>query len=144
MVRLARGGFWSLVGEAGSRAFSFASAIAVARWLGVADYGAFALIQSTLALLLTFAVFGMGHTSSRYIAACRDTDLSRVEGINNLALLFAALTGLITMAALFVAAPYVATTVLGTPELTGPPLHRGTASASFRAFGSGGRYDSRF
>ncbi len=31
MVRLARGGFWSLAGEAGSRAFSFASAIGAVR-----------------------------------------------------------------------------------------------------------------
>jgi hypothetical protein len=40
-ARLARGGFWSLVGDAGSRAFSFMSAIIVARWLGVAEFGAF-------------------------------------------------------------------------------------------------------
>jgi len=120
MVRLARGGFWSLVGEAGSRAFSFASSIVVARWLGVVDYGAFAVIQSTLAMLLTFAVFGMGATSTRYIAAYRNTDLARVERINSLALLFAACTGLVMMAALFVASPHVATTVLGAPELTGP------------------------
>jgi O-antigen/teichoic acid export membrane protein len=120
MVRLARGGFWSLVGEAGSRAFSFTSAIVVARWLGVADYGAFALIQSTLAILMTFALFGMGATSTRYIAAYRNTDLARVEGINSLAMLFAAFTGLVMMAALFVAAPHLATTVLGAPELMGP------------------------
>jgi O-antigen/teichoic acid export membrane protein len=120
MVRLARGGLWSLAGEAGSRASSFISAIIVARWLGVAEYGAFALIQSTLALLLTFAVFGMGHTTSRYIAALRNTDVTRVQGINSLVLLFAALTGIVTTAALFVAAPYFATTILAAPELAGP------------------------
>jgi len=120
MGRLARGGFWSLIGDAGSRAFSFTSAIFVARWLGVAEYGAFALVQSTLAMLMTFAHFGMGHTSSRHIAAFRNTDQARIERINSLALLFAALTGVVAMVALFVAAPYVATTLLGAPELTGP------------------------
>jgi O-antigen/teichoic acid export membrane protein len=120
MVRLARGGFWSLVAEAGSRAFSFASAIVVARWLGVGEYGAFALIQSTLATLMTFALCGMGLTSARYIGALRNTDLARVERINSLALLFATLTGLVTMVALFVAAPYVASTFLGEADLTGP------------------------
>jgi O-antigen/teichoic acid export membrane protein len=107
-------------GEAGSRTWSFASAIVVARLLGVAEYGAFALIQGTLAMLMTFATFGMGHTSARYIAALRNSDLARVEGINGLALLFAAFTGLVMTAALFLAAPHVATTVLGAPELTGP------------------------
>jgi O-antigen/teichoic acid export membrane protein len=120
MVRLARGGFWSLVGEAGSRAFSFASAIVVARWLGVVDYGAFVLMQGTLAMLMTFAVFGTGHTTSRYIAALRNTDVTRVQGIHSLVLLFAALTGVVTTAVLFVAAPYLATTLLAAPELAGP------------------------
>jgi O-antigen/teichoic acid export membrane protein len=45
--------------------------------------------------------------------------LARVERINSLALLFAALTGLITMVALFIAAPFVATTLLGAANLTG-------------------------
>src|SRR5258707_15580981 len=82
MVRLARGGLWSLLGEAGSRACSFASAIVVARWLGVAEYGAFALVQGTLAMLTTFAVFRLGHTSTRHIAPSRNTHLARAEGTN--------------------------------------------------------------
>jgi hypothetical protein len=44
-IMVGRGGFWSLAREAGSRAFSFMSAISVAWCLGVADYGDFALIQ---------------------------------------------------------------------------------------------------
>lgn len=118
--RLASGGFWSLAAEVGSRPLAFAGAIIVARWLGVAEFGVFALIQSTLLMMATFAVFGMEHTSSRYIAAYRSTDPARIQGVANVALLFSGLTGLVGSAALFVAAPYVATNLFRTPELVGP------------------------
>lgn len=118
--RLVKGGFWSLMGEAGSRALSFAAAVVVARFLGVAEFGAFALVQSTLAMLTTFAMFGMGHTSSRFIAAYRDADPARAESICGVSLRFAAVTGLLASAALFAAAPYIAGGALNAPELTGP------------------------
>lgn len=118
--RLASGGFWSLAGEAGSRSLAFAGAIVVARWLGVAEFGAFALIQSTLAMLMTFALFGMGLTSTRYIAAFRNTEPARIEGIASLALYFSVLTGLAAAILLFAAAPYVATDLFRAPELETP------------------------
>ncbi len=118
--RLATGGFWALAGEAGSRALSFAAAIVVARLLGAADFGAFALVQSTLFTLATFAGFGMGHTSTRYIAAYRDSDPARAEAVSGVALRFAAAMGLLFAGVLLVGAPYVATTILGASELTTP------------------------
>jgi len=118
--RLASGGFWSLIGDVGSRAFAFAGAIVVARTLGVEDYGAFVLIQSTVGMLMTFAMFGMGHTSTRYIAAYRNTERGRIEGIAGLTLWFAVLSGLLAAAALFAAAPYVATSFLKAPEVSAP------------------------
>jgi O-antigen/teichoic acid export membrane protein len=117
--RLASGGFWSLAGDAGSRVLSFASAIIVARLLGVAEFGAFALIQSTLVMLMTFAAFGMGHTSTRFIAAYRDTAPERLEKIAGTTLLFAIISGLLAAVGLFVMAPWIAERMLRAPELVG-------------------------
>jgi O-antigen/teichoic acid export membrane protein len=118
--RLARGGSWSLAGEAGARAFTFAASIATARLLGATEFGAFALVQSTLLMLVTFATFGMGHTATRYVAAYREHDPSRVESVGSLTLYFAAATGFLFAGVLFIAAPYLATEVLDAPELSAP------------------------
>ena len=50
----------------------------VARLLGVLEFGAFALIQGTLMMFTTFTAFGMGQTTSRYIAAWRTSQLERI------------------------------------------------------------------
>jgi O-antigen/teichoic acid export membrane protein len=118
--RLASGAFWSLVGETGTRALSFIGAVLVARWLGAADFGAFALVQGTITTFTIFATFGMGHTASRYIAAYRASAPERIEGIASLTLAFAALMGLVAAVVLFLAAPWIAQTLLKAPELAGP------------------------
>jgi O-antigen/teichoic acid export membrane protein len=118
--RLAAGGFWSMAGEVVARGLSFATAIAVARLLGAAEFGGFALLQSTLLMLVTFATFGMGHTATRYVAAYRAHDPSRVEAVGTLSLYFAAAMGLLFACLLFAAAPHVASEVLGEPGLSRP------------------------
>ncbi|MBL8552332.1 MAG: oligosaccharide flippase family protein [Hyphomonadaceae bacterium] len=118
--RLASGSFWSLVGEAGGRAFSFVSTILVARWLGIEDYGAFALAQSTLLTVSAFAAFGLGLTSSRYIAAFRDSDPAQVESVNGIALTFSTVSGALCALAIFFAAPYLASEILRHPDLAVP------------------------
>ncbi len=102
------------------RAFGFAGSILVARWLGVEDFGAFALIQSTLQMLTTFAMFGMGSTAARYIAALRTSEPNRVEGIISSTIAFSIYTGLIAGGILLFAAGYIASEVLEAPELTTP------------------------
>jgi O-antigen/teichoic acid export membrane protein len=120
MRRLASGGFWSLSGDAGARTFAFASAIVAARWLGVADFGAFVLVQSTLGMLTTFASFGMGLTSTRFIAAYRNDEPHRIESTASLSLWFSILTGFLAAVVLFGVAPIVATKILAAPQLEGP------------------------
>jgi O-antigen/teichoic acid export membrane protein len=120
MRRLASGGFWLLAGDVGARALAFASAIVAARWLGVADFGAFVLVQSTLGMLMTFASFGMGPTSTRYVAAYRNGEPHRIEGIASLSLWFSVLIGFVAAVALFGVAPVMATKVLAAPQLESP------------------------
>lgn len=118
--RLIIGAFWSLVGEAGSRALSFLAAVIVARVLGVLEFGAFALIQGTLAGFMTFAAFGMGQTTSRYVAYYRANDPLRIPELSSLSLAFSSFTGLLASGLLFAATPYIAVDILKAPELAAP------------------------
>ncbi len=120
--RIAVGGFWSLVGDAGARVLALATAMIVARYLGVAGYGEYTLVQSTLAALMAMAQFGMGATATRSIAACRTIEPHRVNAIAAGCLTMALLTGLVSAIALFIAVPWIAADILRAPSLIGP-LH---------------------
>lgn len=120
MRRLARGGLWSLLGDAGARVLTFAGAVLVARALGATEFGAFALVQSTLGMLGAFALAGMGLTSTRYIAACRDGSPERLGGIIGLTVWLAVGSGLLMALLLLLGAPLIAARGLGAPELTTP------------------------
>ena len=56
-----------------SRALSLAAAILVARTLGKVVYGELGIIQSTVGMFGTLAGFGMGTTSSKFVAEFRFT-----------------------------------------------------------------------
>jgi O-antigen/teichoic acid export membrane protein len=111
------GAFWSLLGEAGSRGLSFLGAIVAARTLGLREFGAFAIIQGTLAAFVTFAAFGMGQTTTRYIAACRVNNPRRIAGLSSFSLLFSCFSGLLFAGLWFAASPFIATDMLKAPEL---------------------------
>ena len=69
--RLARGTFWSLAGAVVSRLLGLASFVIVARILGKSGYGHFGIIQSTVGMFGVFAGFGLGQTSTKYVAELR-------------------------------------------------------------------------
>ena len=64
-----------------SRALSLAAAILVARTLGKVVYGELGIIQSTVGMFGTLAGFGMGTTSSKFVAEFRDKDPQRAGRI---------------------------------------------------------------
>lgn len=116
-LRLASGGVWSLAGDIVARALAFAGSVLVARWLGVVEYGAFALIQSAIGMMAVFAQFGLGHTATRFIATTRDCQPYRIEAIASITLAFAVLTGLVTTFLLFSGASLLARNWLNEPQL---------------------------
>jgi O-antigen/teichoic acid export membrane protein len=118
--RLVNGATWSLLGEAGSRAFTFLAALVLARLLGVASFGAFTLIQGTLAMFLTFATLGMGQTTSRHVAIYRVSDPARIPNVTSMSLLLSGGAGLLCATAMVAAAPAIAEKILGAPQLVMP------------------------
>jgi len=118
--RLKDGARWSLIGEAGSRALSFIAAAVVARLLGIAEFGGYALIQGSLAMFMTFAAFGIGQTTGRYVAALKNIEPSRIPALSSLGLLFSTISGAVAVIALWMLAPSIASVILNAPELSAP------------------------
>jgi O-antigen/teichoic acid export membrane protein len=69
LYRLAHGTFWSLLGTV---------------MLGVADFGAYGMVQSTLEMFGLFAGFSLGATSSKYLAAYKTKDKEKASRILSL------------------------------------------------------------
>lgn len=130
--RLAKGAFWSLAGNAISRASSFLATVIVARMLGKEQFGGFGIIQSTIGVLSPLAGFGLGVTATKYVAEFRETTPSRAGRILKLSGLLAWLTGGVAGIVLLFVAPLVAVKALGAPELA-PELRIGSLLVLFGA-----------
>jgi O-antigen/teichoic acid export membrane protein len=131
-VRLARGVFWSLVGAVISRALGVLSSIIVARLVGIAAFGEFTMIQSTVGLFGTVAGLGLGITATKYVAELRESHPVRCGRIIGLILMVATAGGLVAGAALLLFAPWLAAKTLAAPHLA-PLLQVGSALVLFNA-----------
>ena len=116
--RLARGAFWSVLGGVSARALALLSAIIVARLLGREGYGEIGIVQSTLGMFGVFAGFGLGSTSTKYIAEYREKDPGKAGRIASL-VFFVSLVSAGTMMALTVGlAPWLSRSILSRPDLS--------------------------
>jgi O-antigen/teichoic acid export membrane protein len=130
--RLVHGTLWSILGAVVSRSLGLVAFVIVARALGKAGYGRFGIIQSTIGMFGVFAGFGLGQTSTKYVAELRDKDPERAGKIMAMAGLVAQISGILMAALLFVFAPWLASNSLAAPELT-PLLRIGSFILIFEA-----------
>ena len=117
--RLAAGAFWSLGGALSSRALALLSTILVARILGARGFGELSMLQGTVGLFGTVAGFGLGMSSTKYVAELRRADPPRAGRIITLAALTSWATGAVIGLTLALAAPWVADRTLAAPQLAG-------------------------
>jgi len=116
--RLASGAFWSLIGAVATHGMMLLAFVFVAWILGQASFGQLGMVRSTVSTFGTFAGFGLGLTATRYLARYRNNDPQRAGRILALAGAFTLATGVLAGGALFVCAPYIASGMLGAPQLT--------------------------
>lgn len=119
-LRLARGVFWSVGGTVISRGMMLCATILVARIMGKTVYGELGMIQSTFGMFGVFAGFGLGLTSTKYVAEFRQNNPVRAGRIIGLSGLFAMASGGIISLGVLISAPWLAEHTINAPHLTGP------------------------
>jgi O-antigen/teichoic acid export membrane protein len=122
--RLARGAVWSFIGAAISRVLALLASIFVARVLVKEAYGALGVIQGTVGLFGSFAGFGLGLATTKYVSEYRKTDPAKAGRIIAFASLVTCATGTGASLAFFLSSDYLARRVLAAPALS-PELRIG-------------------
>ena len=65
---LARDSFWAVVGNGLGNAFLLLAGIFIARLLGKDLYGEYGVVKTTMMYSATFATFGLGITSTKFLS----------------------------------------------------------------------------
>lgn len=117
--RLAKGAFWSLFGALLSKGLGLLSFILVARMLGKVGFGELGIIQSTVGMFGVFAGFGLGLTSTKYVAEFRKKDPAKAGRIMALSGLVALCSGGVMAIALIIFSPWLAANTIAAPHLKG-------------------------
>lgn len=115
--RLSSGVFWTLIGTASWRVFNAISTIFVARILGPQVYGEYGLILSTIRMISIYARFGLGPTTTKYIAELREKDPLRANRILQLTLFLSFYLCSSISIVLLVGSEFFAEHILGNQEL---------------------------
>lgn len=116
-TRLVRGSLLNLVAMSMNQGSTLIVNILLARVLGQAVFGEYAIVQSTLLMAATFAELSLGFTAMKHLASTRDSDLERTGRLmvffNRLSL------GLGFVALLLVAglSPWIASSLLNSDQL---------------------------
>ncbi len=78
---IAKDSSWAIVGSAIGKALTMVAGIVIARLLGAEIYGEYGMIKSTLVYGAIFSTFGLGYTTTKYIAQCKAGDAATIRGI---------------------------------------------------------------
>lgn len=73
--------FWAVSGNGIGNFLMLLSGILIARFLGKDLYGEYGIVKSTMFLMSLFATFGLGDTSTKYIAEYIQKDASQIRNI---------------------------------------------------------------
>ena len=131
LYRLAHGTFWSLLGTVVSMVFSLVATIAIARMLGVADFCAYGMVQSTLEMFGLFAGFSLGATSSKYLAEYKTKDKEKDSRILSLTNTFTIISSGIIGLVIYLSSSWIADDTLKRIDLA-PLLSIGALFYSYR------------
>jgi O-antigen/teichoic acid export membrane protein len=115
--RLQAGIVLNLLGAVFNQGSTFVFTIVAANILGKEVFGKYGMVQSTLVTLSQVAQFACGYTATKYIAEFRSTDKAKTGRIISVLFTTISLSAGIVALGLFVAVPWLATTVLRAPEL---------------------------
>lgn len=108
---------WNLLGAVATQGSTLVGNVLVARALGVTEFGAFSIVQSTLVTASMVSQLGTGLTATRFVAEFLERDPQRAMRIAAMVHVVSLVAGLIFAAALWVGADWLAAAALGNPQL---------------------------
>lgn len=109
--------FWNLIAVIFNQGGTFLIQIIIARIMGRASYGEYAMIYVTLFSLATISQLATGYTVTRYLAEYHSLDKVRAGRIMGLCSAICTATGCLAVLALLGGAPWLAASALKAPHL---------------------------
>jgi len=117
LVRFLRYACWNVVSIGLARCLNMVAMLVASRILGPEEYGRLGVVQSTVAMLCTFAGFGLGLTATRFVARYRRSNPARaaeiISGLQGLSIV----GGLSIAALTTLGGPWLAKHVLSNADL---------------------------
>lgn len=117
-LRLISGAYWAFIGTAVARGVTLISSIIVVRFLGKIEYGELAIVISTVSVFQTLGGFGLGITSSKYVAEFRFSDPQKAADIMAMSATVSVATGIVSSIIMYFMASWLASHVLDAPHLS--------------------------
>jgi len=127
--RLAKGAGIVFIGQVAGRFLAFGLQLVLGRLLGVAGYGLYALVISTMEFGARLSQLGLANGLVRYVAVSRaEGNLGRLKGTLVAGFSLGGGASLLGAAGLFLAAPWIAEHFFHLPRLIWPLRLAGVAS----------------
>jgi O-antigen/teichoic acid export membrane protein len=120
---------WNVLSAIALQGSVLLASIIAARLLGLASFGAYAILTATVMTIATIAQGGSGIVASKFVAESLASDPQRVARVLRACRVFTLATGAVTALLVFALAGMLGTGLLGRPELE--PLVRVVAIATF-------------
>src|SRR5574344_934288 len=116
---LFRDSFWALAGNGLGSGLLLVAGVIIARMLGKDVYGEYGLVKTTMFYVAAFSTFGLGYTSTKFVAEYRYCDTSHILSIikSSMRITFVSST-LLALLLLFFAVPL--SEYLDSPQLVMP------------------------
>ena len=116
--RLIKGASYSLTGSVSTKILTLVSSIIVARLLGSKHFGELGMVLSTTNMFTVLAGFGLGVTSTKFVAEYRSIDPNKAGQVISTTNFFASVFGGICSVLFFLVAPSISETSIHAPYLT--------------------------
>ena len=116
--RLAKGMTWAIIGAFFRQGAGFLIGIFVARILGVVTFGKFAIIQSTVLMLVTFCQAGIGLSTTKYIASLRAQDTQKTGRLIGFSLMFTYIFAFLIGLTVLIFSNWISVTILQKSDLS--------------------------
>jgi O-antigen/teichoic acid export membrane protein len=117
LLRFRVGLTWNVFGAVATQGGAFLASVAVARIVGQQNFGAFAILSSTVLTAAGIAQLSTAFTVTKFVAEFRHSDPARAARVLALCRLVALTTGILAILALAVASDTLAARVLAAPTL---------------------------